>query len=282
MSSSSEAEFDDGDNKAMNGDAKIPALKQDDDSDEMPIAALRTGKRKAAAVAAAKLQEEGDDAEEEASSSDDDDMPLSALVQKMKKKPPSNGNKASPKKKAASSQKKKKKKAPPRSPSSKKSKSSTTSSTGSDKKYEWASAALYGTECIKGLLIQRLLCRWWYAITWPSTDLPPPPKGHDALDGFPGVSIGTSGDSVGQILDRRDKDTCPSFANFVAKPSEELQSLLLKALEEQKKQLISHEGSGTSTEKELDKLIKWAAKVKPAKADKEAATILKASGIRLR
>ena len=44
----------------------------------------------------------------------------------------------------------------------------------------------------KGLLLQRLLCRWWYAIEWPKKEeIPDPPPGYEALDGFPGVFIST-------------------------------------------------------------------------------------------
>jgi hypothetical protein len=45
----------------------------------------------------------------------------------------------------------------------------------------------------KGKLVQRLLCRWWYAITWPlPEDIPAPPDGFEVLDGFPGVFISTA------------------------------------------------------------------------------------------
>jgi hypothetical protein len=67
----------------------------------------------------------------------------------------------------------------------------------------------------------------------------------------------------------------------VKKPSKELQALLLKALEEQKRQLMEAEGSGTATEKELDTLLKWATKINPDKADKEALKVLRASGLQL-
>ena len=102
-----------------------------------------------------------------------------------------------------------------------------------------------------------------------------------ARDGFPGVYICTEGDEVGQILDVRDKDHCPSFINLAKKPSDELQRLLLKALDEQKKQLIQTDGAGTPTEKELNDLIRWAKKLKPATADKEAAKVLKAAKLTL-
>jgi hypothetical protein len=118
-------------------------------------------------------------------------------------------------------------------------------------------------------------------MTWPDPATLPvrPPKRFDALDGFTGVYVCTEGDKVGQIRDLRDKTTCPSFQIFVRKDAEELRQLLLKALEEQRAQLVAKEGSGTPTEKEIDQLVKWAKKVNTTKADKDAVKVLKASGL---
>lgn len=39
-------------------------------------------------------------------------------------------------------------------------------------------------------MIQKLLCRWWYAIEWPAKeDLRPVPPLYEALEGYPGVFI---------------------------------------------------------------------------------------------
>lgn len=86
---------------------------------------------------------------------------------------------------------------------------------------------------------------------------------------------------VGHILDRRDRSLAPSFVNMAQKSSQELKDLLLKALQEQKKQLIQHEGKGTPTEKEIDDLIKWTERVNVTKADNEATKVLKAHGLKL-
>ena len=44
----------------------------------------------------------------------------------------------------------------------------------------------------KGKLVQRLMVRWWYAITWPNPEeIGLPPAGYEALEGFPGVFICT-------------------------------------------------------------------------------------------
>ena len=103
-----------------------------------------------------------------------------------------------------------------------------------------------------------------------------PPPNHDKMDGFPGVYVCTKGDEVGTINDLRDKSKAPNFNNFAKMKSEELKTLLVKAIKEQKRQLIEAEGEGTTTEKELDTMLKWTEKLNAAKADKEAQTILKA------
>lgn len=70
-----------------------------------------------------------------------------------------------------------------------------------------ASSELY-SRCDKGKLIQNVLCRWWYAYTWPDpNDIPSKvPSGCDALDGFPGVYVVTSGPNVGEIKNFRNQD----------------------------------------------------------------------------
>jgi hypothetical protein len=155
----------------------------------------------------------------------------------------------------------------------------TTKSTNSSANFKSDSDALYGSECEKGLLIQQLLCRWWYAIDWPgSTGIPDePPRHFDPLDGFRGVFVCTEGEEVGAIQDFRDKATCPNFINMANKSAEELKDLLMKALTEQKRQLVEAEGKGTETEKELEKLVKWASKVNTKTADNKAEAVLKAA-----
>lgn len=305
MSSSEEAEFDGGEEEGDEAFVEEEEAEEEssDDDDDAPISSLRNDtpepSRKRAATKASykedssegeEADDDDDDAEEESSSDDDDDdVPLSALVaQKPAAKTNGTKKKAAatkkdpPKKKATKAKAKSaaKKKPPP------KKKSSTVSngsSSAKSKSYEWASAALYGTECAKGLLIQRLLCRWWYAFTWPDpTALPVrPPANHDSLDGFPGVYVCTAGEEVGNIQDLRDHDAAPTFSNFARKTAEELRDLLVAALQEQTKQLIAAEGSGTATEKELGSLLKWANKVNVTKAEKEAAKVLKSQGLSL-
>jgi len=94
------------------------------------------------------------------------------------------------------------------------------------------------------------------------------------LDGFLGVYVCTSGDDVGKIKDYRDENNCPNFNNFAKKSSEELQKLLVTAIQNQKEALIQAEGSGTPTERELKDLEKWASKVNVKKAEKDATKVL--------
>ena len=211
----------------------------------------------------------------------EDDVPLSSLKfstsstksktdKKTSKKQIAQKKKKSPvKKKKVTSSKKTKQKKVSDSPISK----SNTSET-----LKLASAELY-SKCDKGKLIQALLCRWWYAFTWPDPKSIPadPPKYYDALDGYPGVFVCTNGDDVGDVKDFRDKSTCPNFKNFANKTSDELKELLFIAIEKQKEILIDAEGQGTETEKELIKLLKWSKKLNAKKADKDAMKVLKAA-----
>jgi len=227
-------------------------------------------------------------------SDSDDSIPLSALRTSPKKKVLTKKKKKSS---TVSSSKTKKKTPAKRTTPKKKSSASNKKNTSSSSTLTsngvnagsggWsgpmsAASELYA-KCEKGKLIQNLLCRWWYALTWPEPSTIPQsvPDHTDALEGFPGVYIHTSGDSVGKIEDVRDQSLCPCFANFANKPSHELRDMLLVALEKQKDTLVAHEGSGTQLEKELGKLTKWATKFNPSRADKEVGKVLKAAKLNL-
>jgi hypothetical protein len=255
---SSEEEFQE---EAEEEEEEDEALETDnddsDDSDDVPLAALKKSKKK-------ETSDESDS---------DDDIPLAALKSPPKKKKSADSKKAAPKKKKAEAKALK--------PKKKKTKAETPTATSSNGNYRSASAALYGTGCKKGMLIQRLLCRWWYVIKWPVNIPEQPPKHYDSLDGMPGVYICTSGSDVGRIQDLRDKINCPNFSNFARKSSDELKNLLLTALEAQKEALLQAEGSGTSTEKEIKDMIRWTEKVNPVAADKEAQKVLKAAKLAL-
>mmetsp|Transcript_16042 Transcript_16042/g.33120 ORF Transcript_16042/g.33120 Transcript_16042/m.33120 type:complete len:268 (-) Transcript_16042:139-942(-) len=236
-------------------------------------------KRRSSRGSAVSYKEDEDEEEEESDDDDDDDddddIPLASLKAPSpakKKKPAAAKSKAKPKAKA-------KAKAPPKKKAKTTASTKTTSSSTSSNDYSSPSFELYGKESIKGKLIQNILCRWWYAITWPDPSAVPkvPPPDYDAMDGFPGVFICTQGEEVGTIKDFRGKDNSPNFNNLVRKPSKELKELLVKAINEQKRQLVEAEGSGTGTEKELKTMLNWANKINAEKADKEAEKVFKAN-----
>ncbi|CAN0391265.1 unnamed protein product, partial [Discosporangium mesarthrocarpum] len=112
---------------------------------------------------------------------------------------------------------------------------------GSGDKLVTSSSVLYQT--VKGEMIAKLLCRWWYAMEWPKTeDIIPAPAGYEALDGYPGVYICIEGDNIGKLLDNRSKEDCPCYTNLSKKSSEELKELLETALTQQKEEYLKHWG----------------------------------------
>ena len=238
-------------------------------------------------ISYAEGDDEDDDDDHDGESDDDDsddDIPLEDLAEK---KSLANGGKKNGKKEASPAPPKKKKpktsngvKNPP---ATKKPPPSSSTNASATKKFDYPSAALYQTECDKGLLIQRLLCRWWYAYEWPASVREEPPPNYDALDGFPGVFVCTSGDNVGHILDTRDHSTRPCFRNFALKSSVELKELLLKAIDAQQSVLENqqHAHDTDAVQRELKDMRKWANKVNAQKADKEASKVLKASGLKV-
>uniref|UniRef100_A0A6U3Q806 Uncharacterized protein n=1 Tax=Ditylum brightwellii TaxID=49249 RepID=A0A6U3Q806_9STRA len=238
--------------------------------------------------------ERGENGDTSSESDSDDDVPLSALKSvksptKKKKSTSSSSSSSSKKKKTPAKEKTVAKKKTPtkkKAPTPKKKAASngmSKSKSASSGDLVTVSSELY-SKSEKGRLINALLCRWWYAMTWPNPKTTPssPPAGYDALDGFPGVFVCTSGDQVGAIHDTRDHATCPNFRNFARKDAEELRSLLITAIDKQKEILVEHEGEGTDTEKELDVLRKWAKKLNSSKADKEAEKVLKAAKLSIK
>lgn len=218
--------------------------------------------------------EGNDDINDFIASDSDEDLPLSKLKSPKTADKPAAKKKAAPKKKETSAKKKK--------PVTKSKSTVSSSSSKPGSNYNAPSIELY-TNCDKGKLIQSVLVRWWYAYSWPSKDAIPTstPKNYTALDGFPGVYICTSGSDVGSFKDFRDHNTAPNFKNFARKSSTELKEMLLKAIENQRKALRKIEGEGTSTEKSLRDLEKWASRLNCAKADKEAEKVLKAARLTL-
>jgi len=123
---------------------------------------------------------------------------------------------------------------------------------------------------LKGALVQKLLVRWWYAWSWPlPEEIGKPPQGYEKLDGFPGVFVSTRTDSLGTILDLRDKTNCPSLKNMITKPSSELKELCRKAYENQIQQLIEAEGEDVKLVRVLKRELKELMNIDAKKADAE-------------
>lgn len=219
----------------------------------------------------------------------DDDVPIAVLMKRkqealqaekaaaaLSKKPKVESKSSKPSSKTSSSNPKKK------IIPSKKSQSASSSRNGGVKKLigdPTQSAELCETfysSLDKGKLCQKLLCRWWYAMSWPQEgvmDLCP--KGYEPLQGFPGVFVGTSTKVIGNIIDKRDQSTCPCLRNFSKKSSQELKELCIKAYEEQIHQLIDAEGPNTKLERSLRRELQEIKSIKPEKADKQAEKLLK-------
>lgn len=58
-------------------------------------------------------------------------------------------------------------------------------------------------------------------------------------------------DTLGQILDLRNKETCPCLSNFIKMPSHELKDLCVKAIQNQMKALVEAEGEDVSLLQDL-------------------------------
>lgn len=126
----------------------------------------------------------------------------------------------------------------------------------------------------KGHLVQSLLVRWWYAYDWPlPEEIGLPPKGFEPLDGFPGVFVSTRTDSLGKILDLRDKTNCPCLANFEKKSSAELKELCIKAYENQMSELIEVAGKEDNLLFVLKNELREIKHIDPKAADKEVKKI---------
>lgn len=259
---------------------------EESSSDEdVPLAALKQPKAKKAtptrssrrsSTGSKSYKEESDEAEFEDESSDDD-QPV-ASRKSPKKKTTTKKTKTKPKATKAKPTKAKADK-----PKKKTKTKAAASSASTSKTYNTAAMALYDLSN-KGKLISSLLSRWWYAMEWPDPKVTCaeacPPK-CDMMDGFPGVFVVTTGSEIGKIIDLRDLKTCPNFKNMAKKSSEELVELLVKAIDEQLKQLTEHEGEGTTVEKDLKALKKWALKLNCKTSDKEAEKVLKAHNLKI-
>ena len=128
----------------------------------------------------------------------------------------------------------------------------------------------------KGLIVQMLLIRWWYAFDWPdpSQYIDEVPQGYEELDGMKGVFVSMNLEDLGKIVDLRDKNMCPSLKNMNSKPTAELQALCLKAYDGQIAELLDTEGGSESADTpeiiRLKKERRHISKINPDEADAEA------------
>lgn len=133
--------------------------------------------------------------------------------------------------------------------------------------------AQYYQETKKGMLVQRLLVRWWYAYQWPkaddwsNTDVP---SGYEELDGFPGVFVSMDVATLGTILDLRSEDMKPSLRNMSKKSAKEIQELCIAAYEGQMSALVEAEGEGVPLMQELRKELHQVRRIDTDAADAEA------------
>lgn len=201
--------------------------------------------------------------EEDADESDDDsDVPIGKIMAERKKAAP-------PKKKAKVVEKKAPKKKP--SSSSKKAAAATKKKASSKNNRE---SSFYETD--RGKLLQHLLRRWWYVIDWPGPDaVKDPEPNFETLPGFPGVHLCTAGDRLGELVDHRDHSTCPSFQNYYTKPTSVIKDLVLRAYDNQIKQLTLHEPQSPLL-KALKTDRNICSRVNEKKADAEASKAIKA------
>lgn len=141
-------------------------------------------------------------------SDSDDDKPISSLIRKLlPTRKPNSQRQTEPEEKPAKkvkveggASKSKSEKAEARAANGDSSKRTTTSSSGGGTGSAKRSMAFY-EETDKGMLVQRLLVRWWYAIEWPRPEeIGQPPVGYEALEGFPGVFISTKVSFASQQL----------------------------------------------------------------------------------
>lgn len=145
--------------------SKSPVIKTESKSNKPVVV---TKKRSSSAV----IEQKKDN-----SDSDDDDVPIAELLRRKTEKEKTKLSK--PPQKIA--------KTDPISTSSKKS----TYKNGSASRSVNFSNEFY-SDTLKGKLVQKLLVRWWYAMSWPNeSSFKDVPQGFEPLNGFPGVFVST-------------------------------------------------------------------------------------------
>ena len=90
-----------------------------------------------------------------------------------------------------------------------------------------------------------------------------------------------AGDSVGEIIDKRDKASCPNFTNMCKKPASELKALAVKALDNQKIALEEAGEKGCPDYDNLNDVLKWVKSLQEGAMEKEAAKTIKEYKLKL-
>jgi len=243
----------------------------DSDDDDLPIASL-ANKRPPTSSGKPPLAPKRKSVA--ADSDDDDDIPLAKLAKasspKLSVKVKVKTNNSPKKEKATAPPKKNPNPAKTKAAAAAKKKVEKVVDTSVVSKDSSTISGLYSSST-KGQMVNKLLCRWWYAIEWPNkADIKDPPLGYEALEGYPGVNVCVKGDKIGSLLDNRNEAACPNFINLIHKSTVELKELLITALENQLQVLQEHEGEGVNdvVEAAIRKDLKWAQKVNSTAADK--------------
>lgn len=125
----------------------------------------------------------------------------------------------------------------------------------------------------KGLIVQNLLIRWWYAYSWPDPDkyTQNVPRGYEEMDGMKGVFVSMNLEDLGKVIDVRDKEMCPSLKNMASKSTAELKELCIKAYQGQIAEITEAEGQeDTPAVIVLKKELRHIMKIDPDEADREA------------
>ena len=234
-----------------------------DSEDDIPLSQLKKTLTPKKRTPAKKVKKEVVKMEADSSSSDDE-MSLADMKKKLKKEATK-----SKKKKPASAKKKKKK---PAASSKKRSRSKSTKAGAKKRKtakspakssstaksvatgilgttdintYKDSNGARKAITCksmTKQQLVTAVLCRWWYAFDWPTTEnLEEARKEFEGkqsyreLGGMPGVFICILGEHTGKLIDKRDlnRGFVPSVASMMKRSSGELIDLWIKALKGQ-------------------------------------------------
>jgi hypothetical protein len=130
-------------------------------------------------------------------------------------------------------------------------------------------AEFYDTK--KGQILQTLLVRWWYSYDWPTpSEIGTPPPGYEEMDGFPGVFVSMNLESLGQVLDLRDKKNCPSLKNLSKRHTKDLKEMCVEALSNQLKQLHEFEGEDAPLSLKIKRTLKEVRGIDVEEAESEA------------